>query len=55
MLFKNSLERKQLSVGLPVATDTSSKNNAAEYDIDEVKIVDNQVVIRGWVHFKKQV
>lgn len=52
-LFKNSVERKQLSVGLPVATDTSSKNNAVEYDIDEVKIVDNQVVIRGWVRFKK--
>lgn len=52
-LFKNSVERKQLSAGLPVAADTSSKNNAAEYDIDEVKIVDNQVVIRGWVRFKK--
>ncbi|AEI46552.1 hypothetical protein [Runella slithyformis] len=52
-LFKDSVERKQLSVGLPVAGDTSLKNNAAEYDIDEVKIVDKQVVIRGWVRFKK--
>lgn len=52
-LFKNSVARKQLGVGLPVAADTSLKNNAAEYDIDEVKIVDNQVVIRGWVRFKQ--
>lgn len=52
-LFKNSVERKQLGVDLPVAADTSAKNNAVEYDIDEVKIVDNQVVVRGWVRFKK--
>lgn len=52
-LFQPLAERKQLGAGLPVATDTSSKNIAAEYDIDEVKIVDNQVVIRGWVRLKK--
>ncbi|WP_428665049.1 hypothetical protein [Runella sp.] len=52
-LFEHSVERKQLNVGLPVAADTSAKNSEAEYDIDWIKIVDNQVVIRGWVRFKK--